>query len=366
MEIRVRRAPSYIQHADRENHKYIAKVKTKNGEWRYFYDKDEYRRYLFGKKLKNKFGKLDDILEKKTSSLREKAKKKVDKILNKHKDTKLGGVTLLISKSAVDKAIAYVKNKLGIGKKITSEEKLGHKYIAKVKLPNGEYRYFYDQDEYNAYLRRQEYQKDEPWFMKRVPDMKDDEIYASDEDQAEINEKYSPYNPSRSMNCMSCTTAYELRRRGYDVEATDDSDGATFWDAANWYKDPKWSHVNDDGSQSDFTKYIKGDEAKKQEKWAKEHYQSYNGNYTGNEIKHAIESNNPPNSRGNIMVYWKGGGGHSMAYETDSNGKVTIRDCQTNKVVDVDQLATRVWDVNYMRTDNLELSKGVLETIDDN
>lgn len=40
-----------------------------------------------------------------------------------------------------------------------------------------------------------------------------------DEDEAIINENYDPFNPKTSQNCIFCTMAYDLRRRGYDVRA---------------------------------------------------------------------------------------------------------------------------------------------------
>ena len=67
------------------------------------------------------------------------------------------------------------------------------------------------------------------------------------------------------------------------------------------------------------------------------------------------------------MVYWKSGGGHSMAYEIDSTGRAIIRDCQVNKTYTVEEIVSKgVSDVMYMRTDNLELTEKILNTVERN
>lgn len=354
-----------LYHADRKKHKYIAKVKVKKGKYRYFYDKDEYDRYLRGKdfvdKLMGSYKKIEKKVEKSYSKLDDK----VDKLLKKNKDKKINGFVLLYTRDQVEDVVKALGKKLD--KMVEKKKVKDHKYIEKVKLPNGKYRYFYTQEEYDAYLRRLEYQENEPGFMKKVPNMSDNTVMTQDEDMEEINEDYDPWSTEDSMNCMYCTTAYELRRRGYDVEAADyDSEtyGGTFWSLETWYKDATIYHVNSDGSNDDLSKYTNKPIEEGFEPWVRAYSDPIN--YTGDTIRNGIESNNPPNSRGNLMVYWEGGGGHSMVYETDSRGNVTVRDCQTNQKIDIDRLAKQVIDVNYVRTDNLELQEGVLETIDKN
>lgn len=352
---------SELCHGSKQKHKYIARVKGKNGKYRYFYDKDEYRMYLFGKKL----GDVKSDLTKKANKIESKLSKKVDSFLDKKKDQKIGSLSLLIKKKHVKKAVSFIADKLGITVDGVEEKPSKiHKYIAKVKTPSGKYRYFYDQDEYNAYLERLEYQKNEPDFMKKVPDIHSDDIMSASDDQAEINEKLKTGSMDYMANCMYCTTAYELRRRGYDVEAGPNPNGATHLDLATWYENPQWTHISDTGQNKDFTKYMKDQES--YNKWWIEHGSKYNGKYSGDTLRKALEENNPPNSRGNLMVYWKQGSGHSMVYETDSNGKVIVRDCQTNEVRDLDELANSVRDVNFIRTDNLELKQEVLSTVERN
>lgn len=56
--------------------------------------------------------------------------------------------------------------------------------------------------------------------------------------------------------------------------------------------------------------------------------------------------------------------GHSMVYEVDGKGKVTIRDCQTNKTYSVESIVDHVNAISITRTDNLELRKGILDAVE--
>ena len=210
---------SYLVHKDKEKHKYVAKIDKGNKKYRYFYDKEEYQNYLKGKnvvgnllsniKVFNKKVKKSDVYKnytkgkkavektfKNLSSSIEKGKRSVEKVLNKNKDKRLNGIFLLYTKDQIEaikdkvaNAIHKITNKILPGKNKTKEEtnKTDHKYIAKVKLPNGKYRYFYDQKSYDAYLKRQEYQKNEPYFMKDISDIDESLELTDDKQMAEIN-----------------------------------------------------------------------------------------------------------------------------------------------------------------------------------
>lgn len=378
----------------RKKHKYIARVLGKNNKYRYFYVQSEYEAYLAGS-LKGKFSsdyKVSDSerqdikktkeLEKQygdqvyrsadeyevqivkdnvTKSVLAVLKKTASKFSKGGKTKKLQANILDIPSASLKKD-AWKEGKVKRVKtnknKVTTKPLKGHKYIAKVKISDGSYRYFYDQDEYDAYLRKKEYQKNSPSFMdefKKTPMTETSEEalakinphvdwsysqykYYSDmpqeqqkmlENSGKVTEKTVGDINAYDMNCMNCTTAYELRRRGYDVEAGSWRESNTrYASLENWYEGVKIKAV---------------DKPK-------------------NLIK-AIKNDNPPGSRGNLMVQWNNGGGHSMAYEVDSKGKVHILDPQTNSVVDEDKLPDLISYANYARTDNLKLKKGVLDTV---
>lgn len=378
----------------RKKHKYIARVLGKNNKYRYFYVQSEYEAYLLGvqkgklssdykisdseredikntKKLEKQYGdqvyrsadeyEVQIAKDSVVKSVLALLKKTASKFSKSGKTTKLSNNILDIPSASLKKDASKegkLKRVKPNKKKVTTKPLKGHKYIAKVKISNGTYRYFYDQDEYNAYLKKKEYQEDSPSFMdvfKKTPstetseeamakinphvdwsysqykyynDLPDEQVKKL-KDSGKVSQKTVGDTQAYDMNCMNCTTAYELRRRGYDVEA-----GA--WRASNTQY----------ASLENWYEGVKIKEVKK----------------TNNLIK-AIQSDNPPGSRGNLMVQWSNGGGHSMAYEVDSKGKVHILDPQTNSVVDEDKLPDLISSAHYARTDNLKLKEGVLDTV---
>lgn len=378
----------------RKKHKYIARVLGKNNKYRYFYVPSEYEAYLLGvqkgklssdykisdseredikntKKLEKQYGdqvyrsadeyEVQIVKDNVTKSVLAVLKKTASKFSKSGKTPKLSNNILDIPSASLKKdgsKEGKLKRVKSNKNKVTTKPLKGHKYIAKVKISDGAYRYFYDQDEYNAYLKKKEYQKDSPSFMdvfKKTPvtetseealakinphvdwsysqykyynDLPDEQVKKL-KDSGKVSQKTVGDTQAYDMNCMNCTTAYELRRRGYDVEA-----GA--WRASNTQY----------ASLENWYEGVKVKEVKK----------------TNNLIK-AIQSDNPPGSRGNLMVQWSNGGGHSMAYEVDSKGKVHILDPQTNSIVDENKLPDLISSAHYARTDNLKLKEGVLDTV---
>lgn len=124
----------------------------------------------------------------------------------------------------------------------------------------------------------------------------------------------------RTENCMLCTTALDLKRRGYDVKAGSSNEGYYAKDVKNWYKEKK------DTTMGRFNAII--------EKLQKE----------------------PDGSYGNLMVYWKEGGGHSMFYRIEDN-KVVLYDAQSNKKYNLNTIARHanmtIPGHCFLRTDNL-------------
>lgn len=129
-----------------------------------------------------------------------------------------------------------------------------------------------------------------------------------------------------SMNCMSCTTAYEMRQRGYDVRAGFSTKGYTTDIFSKVYSDYKGT-AKVKPQMSDIENFIKNE---------------------GN------------GARGNIMVWWKQGGGHSMIWE-NVNGKAVLKDGQTGMVYkDFENMilrnANKSAPVELLRTDKLNIN----------
>ena len=136
-----------------------------------------------------------------------------------------------------------------------------------------------------------------------------------DNDRKNTNPKFG--QEGYTQNCMYCTTAYDLRRRGYDVQANYRLEGGKPKEITTWYKDSK------------LEKYRKPSEA----------------------LEHLKQQ--PEGARGNLCGSGKFGG-HSVAYEIH-NGKVKIIDGQANENYTWDYFTSMFSGPMYfVRTDNCE------------
>ena len=134
-----------------------------------------------------------------------------------------------------------------------------------------------------------------------------------------------------STNCMLCTTAYELRKRGFDVHAGLEKSGTGYLPDELFpklfkdYKETtKLSPINSMSKIEDFIK------------------------------------KEGPGSRGNICVWWNQGGGHSMIWE-NVDGKIIFKDGQTDQVYKdfaktILKNASNTKPIEMLRTDNLTLN----------
>lgn len=387
----------------RRKHKYIAKVKLYSGRYRYFYNTKEYEAYL--KNLKNDKTDIEDVytLANTTyvlSNLDDETKKEMEELDKAYKEADANylydeataeskakktssariltddsygntgtGKVVYTTNSSTDKIKTPLDNLLSKYSNKKSEvvsdtatmlqRDKEHKYIAKVKLDNGSYRYFYDSDEYLNYVKRQSYTENESKVLENLPRTEDTSASALD-DVTKVNPHYQWSNDGEkvinryyegkatsdeaanavkqirayTMNCNECTTAYELRRRGYDVEVapTKYANSAIEKDLKVW-KNAKIVKIKDSSLKK---------------------------------FDSVIEQNSVPLARGNLMVTWNVGGGHSMAYEIDSNGKMQIYDTQTGTIRSADYIKKNASSVYFCRTDNLEPTSEVLSCVQAN
>lgn len=165
-----------------------------------------------------------------------------------------------------------------------------------------------------------------------------------DEDQAEINPMYHSMQMEWTNNCSYCTAAYDLRQRGYDVEAgmVDDLDGEFTSEILSWYNDPK---------------LVSMEEIKKNQGLGYYNSKETEAKAIENELKSYGDG-----ARGHFLITWEQGGGHDVIWEVE-NDEVVIRDCQSNEtlsIYDYYQYADRV---DYFRSDNLEINENILKTV---
>lgn len=135
-----------------------------------------------------------------------------------------------------------------------------------------------------------------------------------------------PTEPGSTMNCTFCTTAMAMREKGYDVIAN---------------KTPKGFYTDDL-----FVKAFNAKEIKPKK--------------NNRESLMKELSSNGEGSYGNLTVYWKLGGGHSIFWKND-NGKVRIYDGQSGEEYTKDFATEKMFFNNiyisnstYNRLDNVE------------
>lgn len=149
-------------------------------------------------------------------------------------------------------------------------------------------------------------------------------------------------------NCVLCSVAMDMRKRGYDVKARKTDVGYTDAEVTKMYKGAKMKQMlplyasdkKEEISQvSKFTKMPTGKAMR-----------------AGiNEMGNVLEKEGP-NARGIVCItYAEGFSAHAMFWENDTNGKLTIYDGQS-KTTNPNDLLTTIdpKKTRYFRTDNLE------------
>lgn len=170
-----------------------------------------------------------------------------------------------------------------------------------------------------------------------------------DEDERIINPHYNPANPDTSENCALCTTAYDLRRRGYDVQAKEQPSDMTLRDMQKLYKDASiktFDQIYEEGTN----RRIDSSDPITLETFVP--------------ALDRVLLNEGEGARGNLAIVWANGGGHSIVWEVE-NGAVVLRDTQINKKWKLSEY--ELWDyvgrVDYIRTDNVTPTKAVLKYV---
>lgn len=173
--------------------------------------------------------------------------------------------------------------------------------------------------------------------------------YTLEEDVAAVNPK------NGDQNCMLCTTAFELRRRGHDVSAKISEEGFPTEDLFKWYKNVEVNQVHALRSWED---YFKNAEAAT----------SVRGNV---ELEKAVSKDfksQGVGARGNLMVRLSLYSGHSVAYEVTKKG-ARIYDTQQNQMYtekETKKILRRVLGAEYARTDVADFNEDVVSQLVEN
>lgn len=154
-------------------------------------------------------------------------------------------------------------------------------------------------------------------------------------DLKQINPAFKTFDANRKNNCMLCSVAYDMRKRGYDVMANHASSGYLTDDIKRWYPKAKVSlAANSTKTPMEFS--IFGDKDMMQHAITK------------------IESQGE-GTRGAVFVKWNSlGAGHAMAYQIDG-GKMQILDGQSGKVYhNPTKILKEATSISYVRLDNID------------
>ena len=186
------------------------------------------------------------------------------------------------------------------------------------KKINGEWRYWRD---------------DKNRSKEMLPDLKrKPSTMTPNDDMAACNRQYSKGGVYKN-NCISCALAYDMRRRGYDVESAPiDTTSAT------------------NGSLPVQLGFYKGEKLEVFEV-PKDLYAATK-RFSNQILKYG------DGSRGMLRIRWKNGDGHAAVWEVDGNS-VIVRDPQNNTIVDLSDYMCRAKIFYYFRTDNLEPTEKV-------
>lgn len=162
--------------------------------------------------------------------------------------------------------------------------------------------------------------------------VKADQNMSREEDTKRTNPDYKiDRTGAARMNCVNCTMAYEMRRRGFEVEAEKRLEGRRGADVAKnvfgasskkvmYPPDP---NKNLDGFWDYMLRY--------------EGLARYGRNKELADKTYKALKQEPKGSRGQILITWNRYGGHSMAYEITKKGEVNIINSQVNQIMTTPQ-----------------------------
>ena len=388
-----------------KNHKYYARVKLSDKKYRYFYTQAEYNAYLNGKDKTKKKDSIADILKKhgkksfdKISNLINKGKKKIDKIISDLKWKKDSKKRKQLSTEEARKEQRKINNSQSTDfaknanmaawrKKYNAIFKEKEERAANAKRQSEKvHKNAYDLFARDAKDSKIERQSEHPGIkLKDTVATKDQDMAAVNRDRQIAEKRYEmlmeEYNKAKrngdwdranqlvnninsmadlfndsSINCASCSIAYDMRRRGYDVTAPKQKgDGFMTEEILQVYKPRnEKAYTKGDFYEAYGTEYKNADRnGNGTVSPVDSRYRAFDTKQV-NDIKREILKNNPEGSYGILNEYWYTGGGHSVIWSVE-HGDVIIRDCQTNEVRTFEEDLTCAISCNWTRTDDLEL-----------
>lgn len=190
---------------------------------------------------------------------------------------------------------------------------------------------------------------------------KKDREYTIHEDSKKVNPARLQGLTNTRVNCAYCVTAYELRRRGYDVIAnTSNKPVGSMKLYQTYFKDTKRNieknvseYFNPDAKHME--EVFKPGKEEKGRTALELAMRGENKEHAAHIIK---ELSSKSNQRGLVTLFWGSGSSHVMNYET-KNGKVTFIDSQCGKTYtekDAEDIFSSAFASTYYRIDNCDLN----------
>lgn len=190
------------------------------------------------------------------------------------------------------------------------------------------------------------------------------------DDLKKVNPGYNNFNLNTKNNCVLCSMAYEMRRRGYDAISREASEG---------YSDDVWEkifnkakvertnvvsskHQNAVDTFQNIIQNKNTENSLDNRKALSKAVAVLNRDkaYKREKANSTLDlMSKQGNSRGTILVSWGNGSGHSMAYEV-KDGHVKILDAQINKEFSGEKAKKLLYntiDQRIVRLDNLKINK---------
>lgn len=228
--------------------------------------------------------------------------------------------------------------------------------VVQQKVDSGEFR--------QAVNRGREILTGKKFSFKEAPELKGN--WSADQIHSliipDINAGY-PTAIGSGMNCRRCTFAYEMRRRGLDVAATR-TPTASGQNAIGLFN-VLTTDVEDVAQGKGMKRLLEGagDPITKRILKIAESHGSVNKIDLPENI-FSVLSKQPERSRGELGVFWSGGGGHSMAYEI-IDGVPHIFDGQTGEkyssMAEVLEKLPEIGTAGFTRLDNVDLDTKFLQ-----
>lgn len=190
-------------------------------------------------------------------------------------------------------------------------------------------------------------------FHKKTTEM------TADEDMERVNPAFKNWDQNTKNNCTLCTMAYELRRRGYDVQARKATQGYDANDLVkDWYKNSKPKITEGSMSSQDILDAM----AKGEAPTIKKENQDHMIQNTLSTVKKQKDG-----ARGQLSIVWDQSiSGHSVSYAVE-NGEMTIYDTQSNKKFVGDKACEKYLrktsQVSVTRLDNCQINTKYIKEV---